>query len=52
MKSSYPEMPANMNVLVVNKSDKVMRDVKAGNGVEIENVVVSGSHHDHRMRPQ
>ena len=35
-----------MKVILVNKNNKVMHDVDNDNGVEIENVVVNGFHHD------
>ena len=46
MESSYPDAPANVNVLVVNENDKMMHDVENSNDVEIENVVVTRYHHD------
>ena len=46
MESSYPDMPANVEVPVVNESNKAMHDIGNGNDVEAENVVVTGNHHD------
>ena len=39
-------MSANVNVLVVNESYKLMHDVDNENDVEIESVVMTGHHHD------
>ena len=44
MESSYPDAPANVNVLVVNENDKVMNDVE--NDSETNNVVVTDYHHN------
>ena len=49
MESVYPDVLANVSVLVVNESDKVVHDVKNENDVEIENVVVNDNHHDHGL---
>ena len=40
VESVYSDVLANVSVLVVNESDKVVHDVKNENDVEIENVVV------------
>ena len=39
-------MPANVNVLVANENDKVMRNVDNEIKFEIDNVVVTRYHHD------
>ena len=47
VESVYRDVLANVNVFVVNDSDKVIHDVKNEIDVGIENVVVNGYHHDH-----
>ena len=47
MENSHPDMPTNVNVLVVIETDKVVHDVENGFDVDIESVVVTGYHHDH-----
>ena len=47
VESVNPDVLANLNVLVVNESDKVVRDIKNEDDAEIENVVVNGNHHGH-----
>ena len=44
IKSSYSDMPADVNVLVVNDNGKVMHDVENENDVEIENALVNKYH--------
>ena len=46
MDSTYPDMSANMTALVLNESDKAVQEVENGNGVKVENVVVTGHQHD------
>ena len=43
---SHPVLYANVNALVVNESDETTHDVEDENNVEVENVVVTGFHHD------
>ena len=46
MESSYPDTPANVNVLAVNENDKMRHDVENSNDVKIENIVVTRYDHD------
>ena len=51
MEHSHPDMPANVNVLVVIKTDKVVHDGENGFDVDIESVVVLGITTTTRVRP-
>ena len=44
--SSYPNVPANVNVLVVIEHDIVMHGVDNENDVETYNIVVNGYYND------
>ena len=46
IKSSHPDLSANVNALVMNASDEAMHDVGNENDVEIETVVITGFCHD------
>ena len=46
MDSSHPDIIANVNALVVNESDEMMKDLNNRNNVNIEIVVVTGYHND------